>query len=423
MSAISLPNCNIVLAQTSPVVAGIIASDTTWTRAGSPYILSEKVTISSNVQLTLEQGVIVNLNGNCIEVNGTLIAKGAQDLKIFFKTGSIILNSKNSIIENAVFTDSIGITINSGSPVISNSYIKGGLTLSGGSPLINSNIIDTRVMVTDGSPTISNNIISDGIHADARGGPVTISNNQITSKNGFTVIYVQGIHANIVGNKIVGNNEMGIYAWLRITSFSITNNQISNCTIGIRADAGAGAEDVSILKNVILNNDEGLHLWGHVNVKENTITENRVGVSATHSVFSNNNFQNNSQLNMENMWLADIDATNNWWGTTDTQSINQTIFDKKNDSIDGQVLFDPFLSKPNPDAPQIPENNPIIMPTVPPEPTATPTPTAQPEPTVTVTSSVEPKNVPFPTVIVIAVLVTITIIACAGAFVYLKRRK
>jgi hypothetical protein len=403
--ASSLPNYYNILAETVVTRAeSLTSSDIIWTKENSPYMLLETITfIGYKEQLTIEPGVIVNLNGNTLKVNGTLIAKGAQDQKIFFKNGSVILDSQSSKIDNAVLLDSINITINSGEPVISNSYIQGNLTLNGGSPIISANIIDARVFVKDGSPTISNNIISDGIHADAKGGPVTISNNEITSKSGFTVIYIQGVHADITGNKIVGNNnEIGIQVWLVITSVSIVDNQISNCTIGIWSGAGSIAGAVSILRNVIFNNDEGLHLYYTATVKENTIAQNRIGVRVSQiSAFSQNNLQYNSELNMENMPAFDIDAANNWWGTADMQSISQTIV-----STSAQVFFFPFLSEPNTDAPEIPVNQSITIPTPPPDPT----------------SLVEPKKEPFQPVL-ITVLATILTIVCVSLLAYLKRHK
>ncbi len=55
---------------------------------------------------------------------------------------------------------------------------------------------------------------------------------------------------------------------------------------------------------------------------------------------------------MENMWLADVDATNNWWGTTNASLIKQTIY--HDDNYSGSVFFTPFLTAPNPYAPAIP---------------------------------------------------------------------
>jgi hypothetical protein len=63
-------------------VGGIIYSDTTWTFAGSPYNLTEKVQTDVGVILTIEPGVVVNGNGYGIELTGELNAIGSETSKI-----------------------------------------------------------------------------------------------------------------------------------------------------------------------------------------------------------------------------------------------------------------------------------------------------------------------------------------------------
>jgi hypothetical protein len=58
---------------------------------------------------------------------------------------------------------------------------------------------------------------------------------------------------------------------------------------------------------------------------------------------------NNFYGNQENIRLAtsqNLNATYNWWGTTDVQAINQSIYDFKNDFSLGVVTFIPFLNSP-----------------------------------------------------------------------------
>ena len=43
-----------------------------------------------------------------------------------------------------------------------------------------------------------------------------------------------------------------------------------------------------------------------------------------------------------------ITASNNWWGTTDISTINQTIYDNKNNPSVGTVTFEPILTLSNP---------------------------------------------------------------------------
>jgi hypothetical protein len=383
---------NFSTAKASTNIENTIKADTTWFKTNSPYSLIGQTLIETGIKLTIEPGVIVDLNGNSFLVNGTLIAQGNVNEKIFFSNGSIVLsnqqNGSDSLIENAVLSDLDGFTIDSGSPLIAN------------------NFIDTRIIVKGGSPIISNNKISDGIIADAKGGPVTITKNEITTKSGFAAIYVQGIHADIVGNKIVGNNAIGINGYLRISSFLIEDNQISNCSIGIRADLGATTDDMRILRNLIINNGVGIYFWGKGDFQNNTIAQNSVGVQCGPSSlpfkFTGNNFQNNSLYNIEHRHLRDLDARNNWWGTTDIQLINQSIFDRKNDSFLGEVKFTPFLVASNPNAPAIPA-------------ITTPIPT-------TTSNPYNPQPEPFPIVPVAAVSAVVAVVV-VGWLVYFKKRK
>lgn len=353
-----------------------ITSDTTWTKANSPYSLSAPTMVNIGVSLTIEPGVIVDLNGYYIIVNGTLRAIGSAEEKVYFNGGSISFTptSRDSVIENVVLSyngsilvtnsspkiayssiDSIdvwdgspeisfntitsGINIYDGSPSIFNNDIRGRLRVFWGAPSISNNVIngsfyiyrgepsitnntiDARIVVENGPTTISNNKISDGVHADARGGPITITNNEINSKSGFPLILVLGVHADISGNKIFGNNATGISVNLRISSASIANNQIQGCGIGIHADAGADAGDVQIVGNLIINNTVGIHVWAKGDVHDNTIAENSIGIQCAASsdlIISHNNFLNNSKYNLEILHLQDLNAIYNWWGEQPT---------------------------------------------------------------------------------------------------------
>lgn len=51
----ALASCGAAMAQTN--VAGTIPADTTWSRAGSPYVLVDNVTIAAGARLTIDPGV------------------------------------------------------------------------------------------------------------------------------------------------------------------------------------------------------------------------------------------------------------------------------------------------------------------------------------------------------------------------------
>jgi hypothetical protein len=129
-------------AQTSTNVSGIIRSDDTWTKVKSPYTLSGPFVIGYGVVLTVEPGVMVNLNGYYIEVSGALNARGTNTEKIQFNGPNSLAHSaitfnpssqgwsgetgKDCIVENAVFGP---IFIDQSSPVIRNNTIEGNINI------------------------------------------------------------------------------------------------------------------------------------------------------------------------------------------------------------------------------------------------------------------------------------------------------
>ncbi|MCL4266719.1 MAG: hypothetical protein KJ069_26305 [Anaerolineae bacterium] len=71
------------------VVGGIIDTDTTWTLAGSPYVMTDTVTILPGVTLTIEAGVEVQAGlDTAVEVNGTLLALGTPSQPITFTSAT-----------------------------------------------------------------------------------------------------------------------------------------------------------------------------------------------------------------------------------------------------------------------------------------------------------------------------------------------
>ena len=92
-------------------------------------------------------------------------------------------------------------------------------------------------------------------------------------------------------------------------------------------------------------------------------------------------------VNSVTVTTPDVDASNNWWGTTDLAAINQTIYDHADDPQWGKLNFLPILSSPSSSAPSIPE---ILNPIVTPQPSSDPQSTPTPQPT--------PSYTPMPTV-------------------------
>jgi hypothetical protein len=73
-------------ASASTPVSGTIATNTTWTLSGSPYVLTGDVLVKAGATLTIEPGVVVKLNqaSRQLTIQGQLYAVGTPDQRIVF---------------------------------------------------------------------------------------------------------------------------------------------------------------------------------------------------------------------------------------------------------------------------------------------------------------------------------------------------
>jgi hypothetical protein len=471
---------NADLAYAAVTVNGIITTDTTWTKANSPYTLQGPVAVDKGVTLTIEPGVTVNLNDHYIQVNGTLIARGTDNQKIYFNNGQVILTSVSqqtgqaSVFENTVtdrldVSTSITITKNQiktlnviGSSTVTQNTIES-LSAYGNSTIISnditqtcevgdsakfeSNNVDAQVRVS-GTAKILNNKISDGVHLDSLGGRVTISGNKIYTKNNWYRIYVAGSYADITNNIIVGNinnKPMGIVVNGIFASATITGNQVYNCQTGISVQDCTA----KVNGNVIVNCDVGVTFSLHepvagelgppwdtqttVDVSSNTISQNTIGIQTSdydgNATVTNNNIYENTEFNFKlTQDSKDVKATNNWWGSTDASVISQKIYDRQFDFNLGNVLTDPILQSPVSNAPVIPANIPSD--TFQPTPSASPTPT-QPTEQPTLNPTANPSqpsigtelNLNIAEIAILAVLIVIAVLLVVLILTLRKRNK
>ena len=139
---------------------------------------------------------------------------------------------------------------------------------------------------------------------------------------------------------------------------TVEGNSFLKGTDGIDISSGAS---LTITDNLIDSNSRyGINGGGNIN--SNTITNNQIGIhNPLTGIISDNNIVGNTE-NSITATNENINAQNNWWGITDTATINQTIYDSKDDFHLGTVMFVPFLAQPSPTAPAIPSYTPTITP-------------------------------------------------------------
>lgn len=413
--------------QAATEVTGIIFSDTTWTKANSPYNITGPAAIAKGVTLTIEPGVVVHFNINTLEVNGTLRAIGTNSEPITLNgdwrgrgpyfgssdyNGILTFTAESDgwnaqtgtgcIIENAnVISLTIriqGASVKMNKNILSGNHAWEGLSVDGGDSVISNNqITGGSVVVNDGSPVfITNTLIGQAI--TVQGGSPTIENNLFYT--GFSGITVSDG-----------------------TDVRVVNNMIVKCT-GFTAFARGS---ITFEHNLVLYCSGGCALYGHdvnVTVQYNTIAFNQYGIQSPppSAKIIYNNLENNTQYNLALGYSSNFDATYNWWGTTDASAISQTIVDYKNDYNLGNVTFIPFLDEPNPQAPLI---SSFVEPSPSPSPPPSPSPTATSSPaqTSTPTPSEEPQQTEQIEPIVVLAIVVIIFCSVPVVLIYLIKRK
>jgi parallel beta-helix repeat protein len=429
-------------------VNGIISSDTTWTKAGGPYELKGPVAVNQGVTLTIEAGTTINLNTHYIQVNGTLRARGTEAERIIFNVGQIVFTSVSSgwneqsgsgcIIEKSNFTSGYhgdtlitgDVTIEGASPKVASCDI-GSVDVAGGSPVISKNVIENINL--NGTPQVSENTIEQ-LHIN--GGKPVISSNTISH------ITSSGDSASIIQNNHISyspRGEMGQESpIIRLSGeATVCNNYIT----GLVTPSGPDPISYGLRTIGPFYTFYGIEVSGNALISNNIIsgcTEASIVVSGGNPTIQNNTLNDKgiilksaSTINYNNIQggitlsqsvTANVDATNNWWGTTDTSTIDKLIFDFNDDFNLGKVNYMPFLAKTNPNAHP---TNSLIKPTpspspIPLSPTPAPTPTLTPDQTSS--PSPEPKQTEF-IAIIGATILAIIVGAGLGLLVFKIRRK
>jgi hypothetical protein len=420
----NLDSSQIGMSFTSPKIAGSYINSISV--AGSAIVTNNNIINGINVNTDSEAPVISdNTISGEFRVDGagsTLIAYNTINNGITITAGAGAITISHNTISGEVHTSAFTL--------ISQNTINGGVVISGS-------------MSGGGSATVSDNTITGadvGINLEiglTSSTGALILNNKITANDvGINLspsmsmsFYGGRNNATIIGNTISGCKTAGILLESDQTQGGhtplynvarIEKNTISNNYYGIKNFGQASIEG-----NLITNNYYGI-LGGDI-IRYNTIADNSYGILGWASTIIYNNIQNNSEYSLHLgsnglgfFTTSDLNATYNWWGTTDNNAISQKIYDYNNDFTLGKVTFVPFLTEPNPQAtPDTFVSTPVDVPS--------PSPSLSPSPSPSSTNSPTPSQVTLTpeqvTTIVGAVIVAIVVGAAAGLLIYLIKKK
>jgi len=326
---------------------GIVSSDTTWTKANSPYNLTGNLAINTGVTLTIDPGVSVNLNHYFMRINGTLIARGTSNEKIFLNAAT------DGYLEFTALSAGWDSQTGKGS-IIEKAVINCVLHTGGASVMIYDNVIKKGISLEGGSPVVSKNSIS------------ILSDDPVGTAN---AISISELFDHPIENKalIVDNTIFGSYTIAAVI---------------------VGRGSPTLERNIICNSygyghtaygQAGIFIYGDSSpiIEQNTIKQSANGISLlegnSYPTIINNNLE---EISNYNLFLnkgveTTINASNNWWGTIDSAVIDQKIWDYSDDFDLGRVNYTPFLTQSNPYA--VPDANaPIPTPTLVVSPTSSP---------------------------------------------------
>jgi hypothetical protein len=449
--------------QGGQVTAGSI-TDNTITSIFSTFQDMDGDTLSYYPNVYITGNVVSNNN----IVNGTIKATQAITNNVIVSgtyIGSFrVFGGWADYIEN---TPAISTT---GSPTISGNTITGGGTYTSAFIFSSYTTLVPAIDLTSssGTATIINNTIYSNSESAINGNCTLISNNNITGDvNGtITTISTNIVHGalnlnngtlSILSNKVTASIYVNSTSWLirgndaqeiiatqgsgYILDNTVTGtyNGLGNLNNETANGSGIGINifgDATIERNIVSNKTIGIMISNCTGtVLNNTITNNgiaiAVNVTSTATKINFNDIQNNGQSVVLHQGTAiNVNSTYNWWGTTDLNAINQSIYDYKNDFNLGNVTFIPILNSPNPHSIpnlNLPSPNPSPTPSQTPTPppsspspstnpntssTPTPPPTSLTSPTTTVTSNPTPSIPEFalPAIVLTLALLTASLL-------------
>lgn len=309
-------------------LSGGVAADTILTAANSPYFVSANYTIASGFTLTIEPGVHIRFaSGVGIEVRGHLEAVGTASAPIVF-TAADPSTATQGAWSGIHIANQLG-----GSATIQYAEIAFA-------------VIGISIDCCDGGGPVE--IYDTIFESNSTGATAGFS------RDFFSLYYRCTFLDNIQGLKSI--EKIIAYSKFINNSYGIKDADTTSVYFSVfegHTNAAVNGESGALQFSTIMNNNIGIDdSFAGLTITKNLIYNNQIGVRRavdglfTNPPVNNNNLFDNTNQNIINNVSQNLDATNNWWGTTDTTAIEAGIFDFFDDATLGVVTYSPFLNAP-----------------------------------------------------------------------------
>jgi hypothetical protein len=368
-------------------VGGTIVQDMQWTLAGSPYTLTATFGIPSGVTLTIDPGVTINGNFDLL-VKGKIIINGTVAQPVHFGGTRLIFKSTDlsqSTIEWIEFNNA-GLQLADESEFNNDNPKNSGLLTVKNCKFLNNGYAKTKGYQSSGTLRLENctftNAVVYGFYP--RSESIEIVNSTITSCTLVSDSYNYGI---IISNSTITSSSFSLgccgsnfqltdctvsgssftafnsYNQLKLTRVVSTDTYIALPTADITivdCQIKAGSIPVGTLISMSSGSITGSTLEGNssltlVQTQGNTTIERvsfknfNVGLEVqnfTTISIKQNNFLGGVTYNLKNLTSKNIDARENYWGTTNDLVIQTKILDLFDNINYGIVDYSGFKMMP-----------------------------------------------------------------------------
>ncbi len=349
-----------LFAQTN--VSGGIYTNTTWTLANSPYLITGPIVVFPGKTLTIEPGVEVRVKENIggtisfIEVRGNIVAVGTQNQPITFQ-GDALLTEKGTW-QGILLKGTQGATgafdyinmRNSNYGISTDQDVDTLTTFHSCNFSYNHRALFpfSSIKMEDCTFTYNTEAIGSNVSSIPTSSTFV---NCLFENNDVCLVWMDGITT--IDSCLFQNNYTGLGSYLdgvvkntrffnNGTAMAATGSiNVSNCLFDNNSTAVYSITNASITNSIFTNNDFAIGLGDFAIVTGNTISDNVVAVKlwGQPNQFRDNQICNNSLYNIEHTTDKNYALDKNCYCETDSTILESKIYDGYDDISKGLLNY------------------------------------------------------------------------------------